>query len=103
MAFHGGTLRGIDTYAEQIAAAGVTASTSVTLATVGSDNAKTLADRLGGLGVRVIADDPGRSLWRRRADRLEVQRAAADLFGTQTAARRLGAIWSGQPQIDAEA
>jgi len=56
VAFHGGSLSGIDTYAEQIAAAGSTTPNSVTLAALGADNAKNLADRLSGLGIRVITD-----------------------------------------------
>lgn len=68
VALHGGSLSGVDTYAEQIAAAGVAASHNVTLVAVGEDLAAEVRDRLGNEQVRVIATGPlGRSAWRNAA------------------------------------
>ena len=65
VALHSGSLSGVDTYAEQLAAAGVAASHKVTLVAVGEDLAAEIRDRLGNDQVRVIATNRlGRSAWR---------------------------------------
>src|SRR3984893_18778277 len=66
VALHSGSLSGVDTYAEQLAAAGVAASHKVPLVAVGDDLAAEVRDRLGSDQVRVIATGPlSRSAWRK--------------------------------------
>ncbi len=64
IALHSGSFSGVDTYAEQVAAAAATASHQVTLLGQGAELAAALAGGLGGPQIRVLATaSPRSSMW----------------------------------------
>jgi glycosyltransferase involved in cell wall biosynthesis len=91
VALHGGSLSGVETYAEQIAAAGASASHKVTLVAVGSDVADNLYSRAGSSSVRVVATDPlPRSGWKSAARLLPTFAMAETQVLLERSLRRLG-------------